>query len=298
MPTENAKRLKKYNPNYHRTHLVDMTNIRLGGGAYSILQQSKLNPQPLKTTPPSKDVERIKRKLGANMNIWQYLCDMYNFTSDEYFEIAKFMTKSYSYLMDTVIRHLRVDKLSADQYYEICKIMAANGVFYNVEYQKLMQAKPEKVKNPLYQIMMTALVQSVFGYYSREAITAPQILQVIREHPDYFEPHEKYALFFALWVFMKPRHDDINISCNDLAGITDHTVKYVKDIIIKEIYKAPNSDFVKRLNFVSNLIDENNGMPKNVNDASRQIIIAIHDTGRTRLVKEFDRNEEREREHG
>jgi len=268
----------------HSKYYVGSINENLiRGGAYSILQQSNLNPQPLKTTPPSKKVEGLKRKLGSNMNIWQYLCDMYNLTSDEYFEIAKFMTKSYSYLMDTVIRHLRVDKLSANQYYEICKIMAVNGVFYNVEYQKLMQAKPEKVKNPLYQIMMTALVQSVFGYYSREAITAPRILQLIREHPDYFEPHEKYALFFALWICMKPRYDELNISRDDLAGIQEHTVKYVKKIIINEIYKATNSNFAPRLNFPSHWFDENNGMPQIVTDVAREIFAEIHTAGRKRM---------------
>lgn len=273
--------IQKYNPNHRRTHPVDMTNRRIGGGAYSILSGLK-QQQPLKTTKPSAKVEEIKNKLYQDGGCWEQLLDIYNLTSDEYFEIAKWMV--IWDLQEWVFKYLRVDKLSANQYYEICKVMAVNGDFYNVDCHKLIQAKPEKVQNPLYQIMLTALVKSVFGYYSKEAFTAPRILCATRENTDCFKPNEKAALFFALWVFMKPRHDDINISCNDLMGIEKHTVEYVKDIIIREIYKAPDSSFATRLNFPSIILDENNGMPRIVTDACWEIIGEIHKAGQERMA--------------
>ena len=188
--------------------------------------------QPLNATAPSAKVEKIKNELYKDCKGWEQLLDIYNITSDEYFEIAKWMVNWDS--REWVFKYLRVDKVSANQYYEICKVMAVNGDFYNVDCHKLIQAKPEKVNNPLYKIMLTALVKSVFGYYSKEAFIAPRILCAIRENTDCFEPNEKAALFFALWVFMKPRDDDINISGDDLAGITDHTVKYVRDLALTE----------------------------------------------------------------
>lgn len=260
----------------------------VGGGAYSMLLQSNSRKAIVeKTTAPSAKVEKIKNKLYKDCKGWEQLLDIYNLTSDEYFEIAKWMVNWYS--LEWVCRYLRVDKLSANQYYEICKIMAVNGDFYNVDCRKLFQAKPEGVRNPLYQIMMTALVKSVFGYYSKEAFIAPMILCAIRENTDCFEPNEKAALFFALWVFMKPRYDDINISCDDLVGITEHTVKYVKNIIIREIYKAPNSDFVKRLNFPSVMCSEDNGMPKIVTDACGEIVKEIHKAGQERMAMKHNR---------
>lgn len=98
-----------------------------------------------------------------------------------------------------------------------------------------------------------------------------------------FSIKEKNALFFALWLGQ--RNGSYNISGNDLAGISNHTVKYVQKIIIQEIYNSSDSNFVKRLNFVSNLLNQTGGnnMPDNVNKACEDIFYAIHDAAAERM---------------
>lgn len=263
------------------------------GGAYSLLSQQGKDkifaPEPVKL---SEQAEKLKQDIAKSAGFWAALrenYDNYNITPEEYFEIAKFAIDLYPLTMGKV----RDEKLSAKQYYDLCAIMAKRGVFNGINYGKLTNAYP----NALYKIMFIALIKSVF-LPTNDNEDAPDnedtpstILSAMRKNSRRFQPKEKNALCFALWVCMQPREFVESISCEDLKGITVQTVEYVKDIIICEIYKAPNSNFVNRLNFVSIMLDENRGMPQSVNDACQQIVAAIHDAGAKRIDMKEKRRE-------
>ena len=279
-----VKGFDKYLQKPYKTH-VDLKTARIGGGAYSVSQSnSRLDFLRSAPKPVSARIEKIKNRLKAgDDSYWTFLCDMYDLTSDEYFEITKYMLR-LDYPMSWVLERLRTDKLSANQYYEVCVIMATHGMFDGVDIDKLAKANPDGVKNPLYRIMMTALVESVFSQEWYNDRACHMVCRGIRKNANYFQPNEIFALYFALWVLMKPNAEQ-GVSCDDLAGISDKTVDYVKDIIIRKIYRSQNSDFTCRINFCSTLLDEHNGMPKSVNKACQQIIWEIHQAADKRMSK-------------
>ncbi len=258
------------------------------GGAYAAFHNAKnsfLNPGA-NTIKLSRQAETIKKDIETRPYYWVKLHDDdLGLTKDEYFEIAKFAIDLYPLTMNCVCD----GKLTANQYYDVCAIMSKHGVFELVNCNKLAKACPEDVPDPLYKIMLDALINSVFSPTDYSEDTPTRIRSAMRQNGQLFQPNKKAALCFALWICMKPKYDKNDISYNDLATITKETVEVVKKVIIKNIYASPNSKFVDRLNVVSHWFDENNGMPQIVNDACGQIFDEIHKAGRERLEKKHER---------
>ena len=76
-----------------------------------------------------------------------------NFTESEYVEIAKFAIDLYP----TQMYRVHYDRLSPNNYYEICKVAAKHGVIQSMRYDYLSKAKIKNVKNPVFDIMKIAL---------------------------------------------------------------------------------------------------------------------------------------------
>ena len=259
---------------YH--HIGGLAGERpVGGGAYATLLKANHGISLPKVAKIMTDIQTF----GGSWEQYSAHCDDYGITPVEYYEIAKCAINLRPY---SSMHLLRTEKLTANQYYDLCTIMAKHGLFQDINYDKLAQACPYGVNNPLYRIMFIALIKSIFRSDWYNGSTCPKVYNYMIKNGKRFSIKEKNALFFALWLGQ--RNGSYNISGNDLAGISNHTVKYVQEIIIQEIYNSSDSNFVNRLNFPSVMLDENNGMPRIVTDACVEIIKEIHKAGQERMA--------------
>lgn len=159
---------------YGKSLKINLNSVRIGGGAYAVLRNaeqkqsdkqkqteaqqeiSKIESITPENAERRKHIESIKDSIRRTHYWWMDLFlsyDDYNLTEDEYFEIAKFAIDLYPLQMNRV----RVDKLSANNYYEICKVAAKHGVIQDIQYDYLSKAKIKNVKNPVFDIMKIAL---------------------------------------------------------------------------------------------------------------------------------------------
>ena len=52
---------------------------------------------------------------------------------------------------------VRAAKLTPNHYYEVCKIIANQGILWNFDYNKLQSATVDGIRNPAHDIMLTIL---------------------------------------------------------------------------------------------------------------------------------------------
>ena len=132
------------------------------------MSENLTHAQRIKNIPHDKLVELIWKNLkeidtvgffGAGAGKWQWVMidshlDLYNLTESEYFKIAKFVATSWAREEG---HRVRADKLTPNHYYEVCKIMANQGVFWNFDYNKLQAAMIAGIRNPAHDIVLTVL---------------------------------------------------------------------------------------------------------------------------------------------
>lgn len=134
--------------------IIDTRNIKIGGGAYAAMKETEKQEEQKKAilqqkTPQEKKQEQAERRKYIEdikaaikrthywwMDLYVSYDEYHNLSEQEYLEIAKFAIDLYPDQMHRV----RTDKLSANNYYEICTVMAQHGVFYDVNIEKLQQA--------------------------------------------------------------------------------------------------------------------------------------------------------------
>jgi len=159
--------------------------------------------EKIKSTPHDKLIKNIWLNLEekpyengmlpqAGTGKWQWLMismhvdDIYGalLSEQEYYEIAKFAAKLWA--MEEGHR-VRADKLTPNHYYEVCKIMAQQGVFTAPEYKKLQQARIKGVPDPVRDIVVTAL---------RNLDNIESSVDYRRKHIfEYFAQNDIYAMF-------------------------------------------------------------------------------------------------------
>lgn len=120
--------------------------------------------QRIQNIPHDKLVELIWKNLKeidiySGAGKWQWVMidchfDLYNLTESEYFEIAKFAASSWAREEG---HRVRAAKLTPNHYYEVCKIMANQGVFWNFDYNKLQSAVVDGIRNPAHDVVLSVL---------------------------------------------------------------------------------------------------------------------------------------------
>lgn len=124
--------------------------------------------EQIKNMPHDKFINSVWKNLReeppmpfGTTGAWQWMMlnlhmdDIYTFmlNEQEYFEIAKFAAKSWAKLEG---HRVRADKLTPEHYYEVCKIMAQQGVFWAPDYNKLQQVNIGEGRNPVFDIIQIA----------------------------------------------------------------------------------------------------------------------------------------------
>jgi hypothetical protein len=174
-----------YTFKYRRSVKIDLNSHRIGGGVYAVMKESEKRQELLQgeqiDTSKQSISEQIKQMPHENVMkaVWANLkgekltypgidnligiarmqwvmidihYDDYNFTEKEYFEIAKFAMNKWP----QEARRVHADKLTPEHYYEVCKIMAQQGVFWAPDYNKLQQVNIGEGRNPVFDIMQIA----------------------------------------------------------------------------------------------------------------------------------------------
>jgi len=172
--------IKRFNHKPH-TILIDINRVHLGG-QYAAMQRAyqqskqKENVEPVEITNKKKIQETtqqpienkidsrkeyiacIKRNIQRSHYFWMEIYAYYDayygsLTESEYVDIAKFAINLYPTQLSRVLD----EKISANNYYEICKVMAKRGYFHSIKYEKLKQAKISGVQNPVFDIVKIAI---------------------------------------------------------------------------------------------------------------------------------------------
>jgi len=115
--------------------------------------------------------------------------DDYNLTEQEYFEIAKYAVVSWPDEALRAVTPKNSYRLSAENYYNICKAMVLRGVFYQMDYQKLQKAKIEGINNPVHDIINTILLTANVNNENGQKIHKRVF--------DWFQRNDVYAAFLA-----------------------------------------------------------------------------------------------------
>ena len=168
---------KKNNYN-HKPGIIKVktSDVRFGGQyaamQQAIAQEKQKTRQPIQeekrktykpiqeeTRPDSKRqkyIESIKDSIKRSHYYWMCICldyDSYGLTESEYVDIAKFAIDLYPTQLNRVLDKI----ISANDYYEICKVMAKRGYFLFVKYEKLKQAKINGMQDPVFDIVQIAI---------------------------------------------------------------------------------------------------------------------------------------------
>ena len=153
----NMANKKRFNHKPH-TILIDINRVHIGG-QYAAMQramQQTRQPTENKKDPRIEYVECIKRNIQKSHYFWMQIYleyDSYGLTESEYVDIAKFAIDLYP----TQLNRVLCKRISANNYYEICKVMAKHGYFNFVKYEKLKQAKIDGAQNPVLNIIKIAI---------------------------------------------------------------------------------------------------------------------------------------------
>ena len=119
--------------------------------------------EEIKNMPHDKLVKEIWENLkDTPTSKWQWMMlnmhwdDIYGglLSETEYFEIAKFAVQHWAAEEGG---RVHAKALTPEHYYEVCKIMATQGVFKNLDYDVLQSANIKGIKNPVNDVVRTAL---------------------------------------------------------------------------------------------------------------------------------------------
>lgn len=193
-----------------RTITVDLGRVRVGGNYAAMLRAKKVADvqaatEKLTFTPErAAYVEKQKRAISQDENYWAELTDCYDafekqdgLTRDEYYEISKFAVNTYP---DQIVG-VRADKMTDARYYEVCKIMANNGIFVNFDFAKANRGRD----GGTYRIAQTAIES--FGkieHYNELKNTIRNINDVARGLEDMTQAEAARVLFHMWLVVQNP----------------------------------------------------------------------------------------------
>lgn len=191
-----SKRNYKHEPRIIR---VNPNTVKIGGGAYAALrnaeqkkqaeqrqtetqqktpQEKRIENVTSKNAERKKHIEAIKDAIGRSHYWWMDLCyayDEYHINEEEYLEIAKHAIDLYPHQMSRV----RDDKLSANNYYKVCCVMAQHGVFEDVKCEKLQMAEIRGVKDPVLDICFK-VIKTLSAFKSHTRIHNAYLLDILK----------------------------------------------------------------------------------------------------------------------
>ena len=187
-----SKRNYKREPRIIR---VNPDTVRIGGGAYAALRNAEQKKQfeqkqtetsqekrtenvMPENTERKKHIDSIKDAIGRSHYWWMdlfYAYDEYHISEEEYFEIAKYAIDLYPHQMSRV----RDDKLSANNYYDVCCVMAQHGVFEDVKCEKLQMAEIRGVKDPVLDICFK-VIKTLSAFKSHTRIHKAYLLDILK----------------------------------------------------------------------------------------------------------------------
>ena len=191
-----SKRNYKHEPRIIR---VNPNTVKIGGGAYAALRNAEQKKQAeqrqtetQQKTPQEerienvtsenaerkKHIDAIKDAIGRSHYWWMDLCyayDEYHINEEEYLEIAKHAIDLYPHQMSRV----RDDKLSANNYYDVCCVMAQHGVFEDVKCEKLQMAEIKGIKDPVLDICFKVL-KTLSTFKSHTQLHNEYVLDILK----------------------------------------------------------------------------------------------------------------------
>ena len=176
----NMANKKRFNYKPH-TIIIDVDRVHIGG-QYAAMQRAMQQTRHI--TDNKKDsrieyIECIKQNIQQSQYYWMKIYseyDSYGLTESEYVDIAKFAINLYPTQLSRVLD----EKISANNYYEICKVMAKRGYFHSIKYEKLKQAKINGVQNPVFDIIKIA-IENCRGTDHLD-LTWAEIIKFLKQH--------------------------------------------------------------------------------------------------------------------
>lgn len=202
-----AKRSKPYN--VARPINIDLSRVRIGGN-YAALQRannqdkSKSNPElePAHIAPERETyVEKIKNWMrepnwcaGYSWLMLREHYDAYGLTPDEYYEVAKVAINTDPHQMN----RLRKDKVSDVRYFELCKIMASQCAFSDVDCEKLNKG----TQNGTYKIanlVLDSLCKETADWYVCDAVRG---IRKMAMEQKYISERDAAQLLFYMWLIV------------------------------------------------------------------------------------------------
>ena len=120
---------------------VDLNRVKIGGN-YAAMQdvRQKMSAKQRQIFSPERTaiIQSLKDQIKDSHYYWLLLCENYEshgLSGDEYFEIAKYAIDLYPGQMN----RLRDDKLTNEQYFEICKVSFVYGKLSFIKFDKLSE---------------------------------------------------------------------------------------------------------------------------------------------------------------
>ncbi|MBO4672073.1 MAG: hypothetical protein J5608_00275 [Alphaproteobacteria bacterium] len=202
-----SKNKARYN-HIPKTITVDLGRTRIGGNYAAMLRAKKVAEVEAATAPLQFSPERMayvekqKQAISQDEHYWAELTTYYDafekqdgLTRDEYYEISKFAVNTYP---DQIVG-VRADKMTDARYYEVCKIMANNGVFSNFDFAKANRGRDGGV----YRIAQTAIESFGKLEYHDELSTAIRRINEVARGSEYMTQIEAARVLFHMWLVVQ-----------------------------------------------------------------------------------------------
>lgn len=205
-----VKRGKSYNT--PRSIDIDLDRVRIGGNYAAMLRaqgnsgvtSAKINPELEPAHIASERlayVEKIKNWMrepnwcaGYSWLMLREHYDAYGLSPDEYYEVAKVAINTDPHQMN----RLRKDKVSDVRYFELCKIMASQCAFSDVDCEKLNKG----TQNGTYKIanlVLDSLCKETADWYVCDAVRG---IRKMAKEQKYISERDAAQLLFYMWLIV------------------------------------------------------------------------------------------------